>query len=116
MFADVLCKLPLGGDKIDNAVWRAGPGGAVEALAAAGSAVQTDVFIMLGINDVTKRAPSNKVVLDVVGGVWALARELKARLQSDCTRIHFLGSQQQMTSAKLAGFFTPCVTEDASRV
>ena len=45
----------------------------------------------LGINDVTMRADSGeKISLDVVGGVCTLAGELKARLRSDCTRIHVL--------------------------
>ena len=46
----------------------------------------------LGINDVTMRADSGseKVSSDVVGGVCTLAAELKARLRSDCTKIHVL--------------------------
>ena len=97
----------VGGDKVSNALWRSGEGGAVEALAAAGKAIKTDVFILLGINDITARAldkkgaagkglemdsdtGSEKVPSDVIGGVCALAVELKARLQSDCTRIHVL--------------------------
>ena len=75
-----------------NALWRSGEGGAVEALAAAAKAVKTDVFIMLGINDVTMRADSGneKITSDVVGGVLALATKLKAGIQGDCTRIHVL--------------------------
>ena len=57
-----------------NALWRAREGGAVEALAAAGRAVKTDVFIMLGINSVTMRADSGnqKVTSEIGGGVLAL--------------------------------------------
>ena len=75
-----------------NALRRAGKGGAVEALAAAGRAVNTDVFIMLGINDVTMRADSGTetVISDVVGGVFALATKLKTRIQGYYTRIHVL--------------------------
>ena len=90
----------VGGDKVSNALWRSGEGGAVEALAAARTAVKTDVFILLGINDVTSRALAKKgnagkefnekISSDVVGGVCTLAAELKARLRSDCTRIHVL--------------------------
>ena len=50
-----------------------------------------DVFILLGINDVTDwRRGRRKISSEVVGGVCTLAAELKARLQSDCTRIHVL--------------------------
>ena len=82
----------MGGDKVKNALWRCGEGGALEALAAAGRAVKTDMFIMLGINDVTMREDrgSEKVTSDVVGGVFALATKLKTRIQSDCTRVHVL--------------------------
>ena len=82
----------VGGDKVNNALWRAREGGAVEALAAAGKAVKTDVFIMLGINDVTMRADSGTetVISDVVGGVFALATKLKTRIQGDYTMIHWL--------------------------
>ena len=36
----------VGGDKVKNALWRAGDGSEVKALARAGSAVKTDVFIL----------------------------------------------------------------------
>ena len=74
---------------MQDALWRAREGGAVEALVAAGRAVKTDVFILLGINNITGDR-SEKMVLDIVNGVFALANELKARLRSDCTKIHLL--------------------------
>ena len=92
----------VGGDKVSNALWRSGEGRAVEALAAAGTATKTVVFILLGINDISARAlggkglemdmntGSEKVVSDVVGGVCALARELKAGLRSEHTSVHIL--------------------------
>ena len=106
--ADQVDVCAVGGDKVCNALWRSGEGRAVEALGAAGTAAQTDVFILLGINDVAARAlgkrgtgkglemdtdtGSEKVVSDVVGGVCVLAGELEAGLRPECerTRIHVL--------------------------
>ena len=98
--ADQVDVCAVGGDKVSNALWRSGEGGALEALAAARRALKTDVFILLGINDITARASakkgaagkgfSEKISSDVVGGVCTLAGELKERLRSDCTRIHVL--------------------------
>ena len=100
--ADQVDVCAVGGDKVSNALWRSGEGRAVEALAAAGTAKKTDVFILLGINDISARAlggkglemdmntGSEKVVSDVVGGVCALARELKAGLRSERTNVHIL--------------------------
>ena len=90
----------VGGDKVSNALWRAGEGRAVEALGAAGQAMKTDVFILLGFNDISARAlggagkglemdmnaGSEKVVSDVVGGVCALGGfglSLKPSLKTD---------------------------------
>ena len=78
----------VGGDKVCHALWRSGPGRAMEALEAAGTAAQTDAFILLGINDVM--GGGERVVEDVVGGVCALAGELKAGLKRGTTRIHIL--------------------------
>ena len=87
----------MGGDRVGNALWRSGKGGAVEALREAGRASKTDVFILLGLNDVTSRAAGmglemggERVVAEVVGGMFSLAIQLKERLQSDQTRVHVL--------------------------
>lgn len=104
--ADQVDVCAVGGDKVSNALWRSGEGGAVDALGAAAMAAQTDVFVLLGINDIAARAlgkkgagkglemdmdtGSDKVVSDVAGGVYALAGELKAGLKSEITRIHIL--------------------------
>ena len=48
--------LGVGGDKVANALWRVRDGRAVEALRAAGRAEQTDIIILIGLNDVTAQA------------------------------------------------------------
>ena len=78
--------LAVGGDRVANALWRAREGGAVMALGAA-MAWQMDVFVLIGLNDVTS---GKRVGQDVVGGVCALAAELKAGLRGGDTRIHIL--------------------------
>ena len=83
--ADQVDVLAVGGDRLQNALWRSRQGRAVEALRAAGMAMQTDVFILLGLNDVTARGKSS----DVVGGLYALGCELKAGL-GEGARIHIL--------------------------
>ena len=95
--ADQVDVCAVGGDKVSNALWRSGEGGAVDALGAAAMAAQTDVFVLLGINDIAARPlgkkganTGSKVVSDVAGGVYALAGELKAGLKSEITRIHIL--------------------------
>ena len=88
--------MSVGGDKVSNAVWRAGEGGAVEALGRAGMAVQTDVFVLLGINDIMaaqalgKKGAVKGLVSDIVGGVYFIACVLKKELRSEHTRIHIL--------------------------
>ena len=59
----------------------------MEVLKAAGRAEQTDIIILIGLNDVT--AQDKAKVSDVVGGVCALVSELKARLCSE-TRVFVL--------------------------
>ena len=79
-----------GGDTVSNALWRAGKGGAVEALGAT-RAVQTDLFVLLtGINDMGKKGAGKGLEMDMVGGVYELGCQLKNGLGSKQTRIHIL--------------------------
>ena len=73
---------------MSNALWRIGEGRAIEALRAAGTAMKTDVVVLLGINDLL--GVGKGVEMDVVGGVCALALSLMAGLRSERTFVHVL--------------------------
>ena len=72
--------------RVSNALWRAREGGAVEAMGVM-MARQTDVFVLIGLNDITS---GKKVVSEVVGGVCAIVGELKRGLRSEQTVVRLL--------------------------
>ena len=83
----------VGGDGIRDALWRAGPGRALEALGAAGSARETHVFLLVGLNDVLGRTGNG---MGVVGGLCALARQ-----DWDFLSINCINSNVQYSSYSL---------------
>ena len=103
--ADRVAVLGVGGDRVVNALWRAKEGRAVEALRDAGRAEQTDIIILIGLNDVTAQGRAS----DVVGGVCALVSELKAKLCNGVTRVFVL-------ELPLLPMFSPRMRESAETI
>ena len=72
--------------RVSNALWRVREGRAVEAMGVM-AARQTDVFVLIGLNDITS---GKKVTSDVVGGVCAIVEELMRGLRSEQTVVRLL--------------------------
>ena len=77
LFGSSLDVFAVGGDRVSHALWRAGPGGALAALGAAGTA--EDIFLLVGLNDVLDGVGSG-----VVGGLLYLARQDWDSMPTSC--------------------------------
>ena len=94
----------VGGDRLQNCLWRTREGGAVEALTAAGKAVKCDIIVLVGLNDVLSRGKVDVVV----GGVCEVVRRLKG-LRSERTFVHVL-------EVPLLHLFDRLMLEEAQRI